>query len=164
MNGAWDITVTVMTMPWGKHKGKLLSEVPPDYLRWALKNADSMSSVLRGEIERVLGILSQTNGSATTRPRHETEVDRHRVLALEQDVINLRKQIDHLQAELKDAQKFKMSDSVLFRRIIKQWFGAMSRKFHPDLGGDVTKQTVLNQCHSDIIRRLEECERSNSNQ
>ena len=37
-------------MPWGKHKGKLISETPVDYLQWVLDQPDTF----KVEIERYL--------------------------------------------------------------------------------------------------------------
>jgi hypothetical protein len=34
-------TVEEITMPFGKHKGTKLAEVPKDYLEWLIKNTDS---------------------------------------------------------------------------------------------------------------------------
>ena len=39
-------------MPWGKHKGVPLADVPEDYLNWILKNAENMSPELRAQIEQ----------------------------------------------------------------------------------------------------------------
>ena len=39
------------TLPFGKHAGKWLSEVPKDYLRWLLRNSSSLDSELRTAIE-----------------------------------------------------------------------------------------------------------------
>lgn len=30
-----------MEMPWGKHKGKDIEDVPSDYLRWLAENCDN---------------------------------------------------------------------------------------------------------------------------
>lgn len=41
------------------------------------------------------------------------------------------------------------------RAIVKTWYGQLSRKFHPDLGGSIEKQTVLNECRSALIKLME---------
>lgn len=42
------------TLPFGKHRGKRLSDVPTDYLRWLLRNSHSLDSELRTAItERI---------------------------------------------------------------------------------------------------------------
>ncbi|MBW3600620.1 MAG: hypothetical protein KY475_25575 [Planctomycetes bacterium] len=50
--------------PWGRHKGKPLSGVPADYLRWALAKPDLMQE-LRRDIDREVEFRSQdrSNGN-----------------------------------------------------------------------------------------------------
>jgi hypothetical protein len=43
-----------MKMPFGRHKGKEISEIPPDYLEWISDNL-TISGDLADEIYRVLG-------------------------------------------------------------------------------------------------------------
>ena len=43
-----------MKMPFGRHKGKELSEIPPDYLEWISENL-TITGDLADEIYRVLG-------------------------------------------------------------------------------------------------------------
>lgn len=45
-----------MRMTFGQHRGKELSEVPDQYLIWALENCRNMPSMLRFAIERHLGV------------------------------------------------------------------------------------------------------------
>jgi hypothetical protein len=44
----------LMKMPFGKHKGQELSEIPPDYLQWITDNL-TIAGDLADEIYRVLG-------------------------------------------------------------------------------------------------------------
>lgn len=46
----------LIRMPWGKHKGTPVAEVPHDYLRWLIGRGGDMQADLKQEIERVLGI------------------------------------------------------------------------------------------------------------
>lgn len=46
----------VIVIPFGKHKGKELNDVPTDYLMWVLANCTNINVILRNEIERILGI------------------------------------------------------------------------------------------------------------
>jgi hypothetical protein len=44
-----------MRMPWGRHKGKWLSEVPTDYLKWCLLNYQNelgLLEVIKDEVVR----------------------------------------------------------------------------------------------------------------
>ncbi|SFU81749.1 putative quorum-sensing-regulated virulence factor [Alicyclobacillus macrosporangiidus] len=47
--------VEVRTMPFGKHRGQLLEEVPRDYLNWVLENVQRLDADLEWSIRRVLG-------------------------------------------------------------------------------------------------------------
>lgn len=49
-----DSPVAIRKMPFGKHFGERLSDVPQDYLRWALKNITDMDNDLRWSMEQVL--------------------------------------------------------------------------------------------------------------
>lgn len=49
-----DSPVAIQKMPFGKHFGERLSDVPQDYLRWALRNITDMNSDLRWSVEQVL--------------------------------------------------------------------------------------------------------------
>jgi len=46
--------IEVQTMPFGKHKGMPLKDVPLDYLDWALRNLQDLSPDLRWSMQRVL--------------------------------------------------------------------------------------------------------------
>jgi hypothetical protein len=48
------IVAFTSAMPFGRYKGRLVSEVPRDYLVWLLKNSTRLSRDLRTEIERVI--------------------------------------------------------------------------------------------------------------
>jgi hypothetical protein len=41
-------------MPFGKYKGKTLDQIPPDYLDWVLREAESASPFLKDAIRRHL--------------------------------------------------------------------------------------------------------------
>lgn len=43
-----------MIMPFGKHRGKPLEDVPLSYMQWALENCSSVTPALRAEMERLL--------------------------------------------------------------------------------------------------------------
>ncbi|MEK6953772.1 MAG: DUF3820 family protein [Candidatus Micrarchaeota archaeon] len=49
-----DSPIIIQKMPFGKHRGKLLSEIPEDYFRWALGNILDMDLDLKWSIENVL--------------------------------------------------------------------------------------------------------------
>lgn len=41
-------------MPFGKYRGEFLTEIPPNYLRWLLRECDSIDSYLRRRVEEEL--------------------------------------------------------------------------------------------------------------
>jgi hypothetical protein len=41
---------------------------------------------------------------------------------------------------------------------IKAWFGAMSRQFHPDLGGSTDGQVAVNRCYKTLMETFNEWE------
>jgi hypothetical protein len=53
-----------MTMPFGKHKGEELEDIPVGYLEWVLENCTNIKPWLRDAICEVLGI-----DAPTSRPR-----------------------------------------------------------------------------------------------
>lgn len=159
-----------MIFPWGKHRGIPVKDVPKDYLDWAIHNADKMSPELRAECERVLGLPA---GSTTPLPepplpeppeneklRSENETLWKRAGVLEKQNQDLARRVTDLLNQIsilsrRSSTDDKPTDLGRFRRIIKQWFGAMSRRYHPDMGGSVAAQTVLNTCYHDLIERLD---------
>jgi hypothetical protein len=42
-------------MPFGKHKGERLEDIPPDYLEWCLENLEDIDFTLRQAMLRALG-------------------------------------------------------------------------------------------------------------
>ena len=50
-----DRPIDVLTMPFGKHKGTPLVELPTDYLRWALGNLHDMDADLRASMQKAQG-------------------------------------------------------------------------------------------------------------
>lgn len=53
-----------MQMPFGKHKGKDLREVPDDYLLWVLDKCDAASPTLKSAIRQRLGVGEPSPASA----------------------------------------------------------------------------------------------------
>lgn len=46
----------LVKMPWGKHKGLPVADVPHEYLRWLLDKGGDLPGELKAEIERVLSV------------------------------------------------------------------------------------------------------------
>lgn len=181
---AWEnVTVSVGAgaFPWGKHKGKQLADVPRDYLEWALRDADMMKPDLRHRIEEFLGLPIGSTGPPPSTPGDVKlgEVAANALLSDEEKLLikqmktswgkdqtrlmELERENANLRAELAIVRHDVPSDLDLFRRIVKQWFAAMSRRFHPDLGGNAEKQTIVNLLYRDLISRLETTCQGSSN-
>lgn len=41
-------------MPFGKHKGELIEDLPSDYIRWCLENLERLDSAVQKEMEEQL--------------------------------------------------------------------------------------------------------------
>ncbi len=73
-----------MRMPFGKHRGEQLGNVPRDYLLWVLDNCGNISPTLRNEIRRILGIGRPSYSPPPQTPLAVSVVDDwYRVLARE---------------------------------------------------------------------------------
>ncbi len=53
--------IKLMTMPFGKHRGKSLRELPSDYVEWALRNLNDMDEDLRWSLEQLRKQQTVTN-------------------------------------------------------------------------------------------------------
>jgi hypothetical protein len=53
----WGLT----RMPWGKHKGELLMDIPPSYLRWALRTWTPDTPGRQELLEAIKNFLNQAN-------------------------------------------------------------------------------------------------------
>ena len=113
----------------GKHKGIPLDEIPHDYMRWCLANADAMSDELRIGMEEILNLAPGSTGQSRLKDL-ERENDR-----------------------LKRRCAF-MEDRI--QKILKFSYGEMSRKFHPDAGGDDKSQIVVNLIFEHLKTRFRE--------
>lgn len=57
-----------MVIPFGKHKGKPVEDVPSDYIRWLLENGERLSTALIIELENQL-TLREGKGVMRSAPR-----------------------------------------------------------------------------------------------
>jgi uncharacterized protein (DUF3820 family) len=48
-------------MPFGKHKGRCIADLPPDYLRWFVREG-----VPKGEIGRLIGLMHEIDHNGLT--------------------------------------------------------------------------------------------------
>ena len=175
MNAVWDVTVKISQteltrdslLTWGKHKGTPISKIPHDYLRWAIHNADKLSLDERRIFEQELGMFPGSTLPPPTSPKglkdpSASEEDQSilektkRSWKKDQNKIReLETKIDGLEMQLKVVGSDRPTDTDVFRRIVKQFYAAMSRKYHPDMGGSAREQSIVNICYKDLIERLD---------
>ena len=156
-NPAIRATIQV-TMPWGKYRGKPLDEIDKGYLRWVLAKADYASQDLREAIAQVLDepVPPPPDLAAPAPAWVEKDVaakwrDRHTEAV---------KALAEAKAELALARKDRPSDVERFRRLLKQTYASMSRKYHPDTGGSAEKQQVVNEFYRHLIAKLQSGEQA----
>lgn len=146
-----------MLMPWGKHKGVALKDIPRDYLKWILRSADVATPGLKDAVRAVLG--QQAPAPPLGDPPHWSPAkgaewpgnysdEKRRIL---NDLFAARAEVDWLKNEL--ANRREMEAGAL-RVLIRRWYGAMSRQYHPDAGGSAEKQAVVNVCYGELMNML----------
>ena len=113
-----------MKMPFGKHKGRALADVPTDYLHWVrpkLQRPGLRAAVEAELARRATGRFYERHQDPPPRPsRDPLAREDVRQLALE---------------------------------IVNRGFKAAAREHHPDLGGDVEKMKAANAA-ADALREL----------
>jgi hypothetical protein len=67
----------------------------------------------------------------------------------------LEAEIKDLRAALDFEKREKVSGMDMFRRVVKQVFAGLSRKHHPDAGGSVERQMVVNDFYRELIGRMD---------
>ena len=72
-------------MPFGKHRGQRLEDIPQSYLCWVLDNVANLSPTLRRQIEYALGVNQQQHTTPPPRQDLTTAIigEWHRRLAKE---------------------------------------------------------------------------------
>lgn len=154
-------------MPWGKHKGKPIDEVPADYLEWALKNASNLNDQLRAEIEKQLGLLP---GSTKTAPDEEirvlrNELERHKAMhkVVMEEVEGLRRENRRLLQQISLVTGLGYSGARpatinvhpkvdALRAIVKGLYRRLTLANHPDRGGSAEAMRIV----VDVFRTLDE--------
>ncbi|KAK4901307.1 hypothetical protein LTR27_001865 [Elasticomyces elasticus] len=77
-SGAYNFTPSTpeqYRFPWGKHKGKLLSELTPEYLQWLMTECDAYNQNQRMQSE-VQSFLASSSQSSLATPAQYTPVSR----------------------------------------------------------------------------------------
>lgn len=110
-------------MPFGKHKGKLLEDVPTDYLAWVLDNCSELRPTLRQAIEQVL--FGEDPEDAYARGYRDGLAS--------------------------GRQTTPVAPSGNLRSTIQQWYRRTSVRHHPDHGGDVRVMAVVNDLRDELL-------------
>ena len=139
----WTNIMSNMRMPFGKHKGDYLKNVPPDYLRWVLSTCN-IGDDLRKEICDTLGVpatptrtddasrvANLTDQLETAVSTLESAKDQLRAAEIEKDrilttLVNMKDRVEELQKAWKPA------------------FRKLAMTVHPDRGGDPDAMRALN--------------------
>lgn len=159
-------------MPWGKHKGLPIGTIPVDYLRWCLANTDACNPdhdrywpELRETLEGLAG--PQASVRPTCLPiavfcaRLKAEdislsIRGGELVASEELtgelLVSLKAHANLLGAVLTIGQdtrtiatgNARASLAAELKGLVKRWFNAMSRRFHPDQGGAAEHQVAIN--------------------
>jgi predicted nuclease with TOPRIM domain len=92
--------------------------------------------------------LKQERGGRVSKPRSRTNEEVSRLRAAYEAS---QARVEQLQAENQRLE----GERQEIRGVIRRSYGAMSRLFHPDMGGSVDRQTVVNLCFEDLLNRFD---------
>jgi hypothetical protein len=118
-------------MPFGKHRGEDLDDVPDDYLCWVLDNCTNITPTLRRAIEERLGLAQpkpSANGAARAPPPEWVPPPP----GIDRDALD---------------------------RAVKAWFRRLAMKHHPDRGGSHEAMKALNEAHQQLLDFLDDLKR-----
>jgi hypothetical protein len=170
-------------MPKGKYKGVPVNQVPPDYLRWVLAEWDECQpddERYWPEFTSALEALVGPSTSAQDGPEKRRVIPLSQLCGrLRQEGITLQVRDDFiLPSRLLDpelAESVRAHGYVLLpilalapagtsqdgsiqiekvRYLLRRWYGEMSRRCHPDMGGSSEKQACVNECYRSMVEVL----------
>ena len=113
-----------MKMPFGKYKGRDVTEVPESYLSWALGHVKLEAGLARAIVAQ-LGIL------ALERKRDRLAAECYRPI---------RREFERWVPSL--------------RPLIDEWYRDLCRRLHPDHGGDHKAMVAINIAREMLLERL----------
>lgn len=150
-------------MPFGKHKGIPINQVPGDYLRWALKGADICNPdherywpELRRAFEELVGPHAPVRPSCLPIAVFCARLKEEGVMLAIRDSELVAS--EELTGEMLESLKShanligtvlligqdtrtiatgsaRSEQAAALRGLVKRWYNAMSQRFHPDKGG-----------------------------
>lgn len=123
-----------MKMPFGKHKGRSLDDVPDDYLLWVIDTCKNASPTLLQAIRTRLEIDAPESADKAKRKQHRDNQD---VNAL---VETMKAQLRQTQSQLCQAQRRNAEREA----VVTKWFRKACFQFHPDRGGSHEVQVMIN--------------------
>lgn len=115
-----------MTMPFGKHKGEHVNDVPLDYLMWVVENCDLRSETLAAAIHaRIHGRQSRTSSSHSPPPPPPPP----------------------------RPDPGPGTGIATIEKVVRAWHHQMTKKYHPDRGGSQTEMLVVNE-GAELLKQL----------
>lgn len=124
-------------MPFGKHRGQFIPDVPHDYLIWCLNKAETMSAELRQAIKIELQGRDYAKEIEEAKERNSKLVDL----------------LDCANKELEATRKLKQPTA----ETLKYWWRTMAKRWHPDRNKDVSQDAMkaINDGYEWLKRELE---------
>ena len=135
-----------MKMPFGKHKGKDLTQIEASYLGWVLINCEGADPVLKNAIRAQLGLTIPADSPKTSNSPIE---DLNRKVRL------LTRQLEQAQEELAELKKIAIPRSKLHDSL-KTWYRELAVDWHPDRRkGSQEGMTAINLANDKIKKLLQ---------
>ncbi len=118
-------------IPFGKHRGKVIAELPIQYLLWLYNTVDLDRWGIRTAVQEALGLADEEEDDDYCPDMGETE---------EQLEVALReKQL--LERRLLDLE----SENHNLKERMRTAYKRLAMKFHPDRGGDRDMMSLINE-------------------
>lgn len=119
-----------MQMPFGKHKGTDVQDIPESYLEWLLENVRLRSSLKAA----VCGVLGINPDDVDDPPESDQWKQRARGGRQQDSQQRIMKLIE----------------------VVESWQRRMARKFHPDRGGTTEMMQAINDATDDLVKSIRE--------
>lgn len=109
-------------MPWGRHRGRAIADVPSSYLCWVLESANNPERALKEAIKKELG---ERFGTVRTKIVYET---------------------------VKGPGQLERRLRPLGREIVQRGYRACAKDHHPDVGGDHDAMITLADARDALLK------------
>ena len=140
-------------MPWGKHRGTPIGQIPRSYMTWCIENADSLPDDLRRSFEWMTGkSVGSTKVKADTvfkDPPFQPGSNGYR------NGKGYKRPPDPPKTPPPPSE----ARIASLRGLVKSWYRNQSLLYHPDRGGSVEKQKILNECYRTLNVEIERWEK-----